>query len=585
MLKKWKLTKKWSLTRKAVTVTVITLIVINFIAGLLISTLSGNLTERETDKQIINSLNAISTHFDGDKLEELINSGNTNDTYYDELHNYLSKVKGNCSFKYLYTVGQFQDGKFYYLVDSLTKEDEGFSAYGNPVEISSSDETEYETQQKALETGSASRGVQYFEGWGWLETSYVTIYNSSNEPVALLGADFDADFLATGLSLDLNRISNVIWYILAISIIITAVVLMIYLKKILKPINYIEEAALRIADGNLDVNLNIKTEDEIGKISRAFMVMTDNLNKIMTNINAASEQVAAGAGQVSDSSTSLSQGATEQASSIEQLTASIEEISSQTKQNAQNSNEAKNIAETAKESASQGNKQMQGMLTAMSAINDSSNNISKIIKVIDEIAFQTNILALNAAVEAARAGQHGKGFAVVAEEVRNLAARSANAAKETTTMIEDSIKNVESGTKIANTTAESLKEIVDGISKVTTLVGDIAVASNEQSIGVAQVSEGLTQIATVVQTTSATSEETAAASEELSSQAEMLKSQVKTFKLKNSSQAALNEEAISYKGIEDLKPEVLKMIENMKEKANTNSSPKITLGDKEFGKY
>jgi methyl-accepting chemotaxis protein len=362
-------------------------------------------------------------------------------------------------------------------------------------------------------------------------------------------------------------------------------------RAISRPIGKIVEVAGKIASGDLDVNVNITTRDEIGELAEAFNVMAENMNRALTNINEVAEQVAAGTQQIAASGEALSQGSTEQASAIEEITASMEQVAVQTKANAVNANQANELAITAKDNAIQGNRQMQEMVQAMTEINDASTNISKIIKVIDEIAFQTNILALNAAVEAARAGQHGKGFAVVAEEVRNLAARSADAAKETTAMIEGSIKKVGVGSQIANQTAQALNVIVDGVAKAAMLVGDIAAASNEQTTAITQVNQAIAQVSQVVLTNSATAEESASASEELASQSEVMRGTVGKFKLKKTRRSIQDTEGLS--------PEILRAIETMmaqkkqgykQESRASKPEPKpergkIVLDDSEFGKY
>ncbi len=315
----------------------------------------------------------------------------------------------------------------------------------------------------------------------------------------------------------------------------------------------------KIADGDLTVNVPIRSKKDL--LGQKLSEMVRNINDLIMNIASTGEQVSTGARQISDSSMALSQGTTEQASSIQELSASIEEVSSKTKKNADNANQANDLSEQAKSNAVAGNTHMHEMLKAMDEINQSSSNINKIIKVIDDIAFQTNILALNAAVEAARAGQHGKGFAVVADEVRTLAGRSANAAKETTTLIEDSINKVEAGAKIAKETAEALEKIVDGVESVSNLVSDIRIASNAQAAAIDQINQGIIQVSEVVQRNSATSQESAAASEELSSQADMLKHMVEKFKLTKTSD--------SYNSYDKLSPEIIKMLDQMQKNKET----------------
>ncbi len=286
------------------------------------------------------------------------------------------------------------------------------------------------------------------------------------------------------------------------------------------------------ADGDLTQSITADFKGDFDELKEAVNAIVETLNSTFYGIGAAAEQVASGTRQVADGSQTISQGATEQASAIEELTATITELAAQTKENAKSANHANELSIAAKEEAAKGSLQMQEMQRAMEEISEASDSIRKIIKVIDDIAFQTNILALNAAVEAARAGQHGRGFAVVAEEVRNLASRSARAAKETTVLIEGSLKKVEAGARIADGTADSLVRIVEGVDKTVALMGQIAIASNEQATGIAQINRGIDQLSDVVQNNSATAEESAATTEELSGQASMLKNMVEQVRLR-----------------------------------------------------
>jgi len=384
--------------------------------------------------------------------------------------------------------------------------------------------------------------------------------------------------VGAGLYLDdIQALINKTLYV-AIAVVIGVVLLSVFLtvvvsRGISKPLAKVVGMVTDFEHGRLSTRMNLNQKDEIGsmaasmdsfadslqhdviaslvKLSRGdisfdvipqgsddeirgtLKLVIDDMNNIMAQIQMAGEQIAAGSTEVSDSSQSLSQGATESASSLEEISASMHELASQTKSSADGATQASQLAEQARIAAHNGTANMQEMIAAMGDISDSGQDIAKIIKVIDEIAFQTNLLALNAAVEAARAGQHGKGFAVVAEEVRNLAARSAKAASETAEMIEDSVKKAQNGVTIADRTAAGFSEIEESVVKVTDLVKEIEASSHEQAQGIGQVTVGLGQIDQVTQQNTASAEEGAAAAEELSSQAEQLRTMLSRFILRN----------------------------------------------------
>lgn len=363
----------------------------------------------------------------------------------------------------------------------------------------------------------------------------------------------------------------VLGVVVAVLLLVLLPLFWLVVVSIVQPVSETADLAETIAAGDLDVALNVTGRDEPAALQRAFnsmaeslrnkaalaeriagrdltgdvtlcsdrdslgkalQEMTRNLRQLLGDVREASVQIAAGSSEVSDSSQSLSQGATEQAASLEEITSSLTEMGSRTRTNAEYASKASEIARQQQEQAGRGSKDMTRMLEAMEGIKAAGQNIARIIKVIDEIAFQTNLLALNAAVEAARAGSHGKGFAVVAEEVRNLASRSAKAAEETSGLIEDTINRVERGSELAHLTSESLDRIVQGAGQVTDLVQDIATASSEQAEGISQVGDALAQIDTVTQTNTANAEETASAAEELSSQSAHLRQALERFRLK-----------------------------------------------------
>lgn len=301
------------------------------------------------------------------------------------------------------------------------------------------------------------------------------------------------------------------------------------MKKMVDYLKATADLAGEIARGNLAVKVTKLSDRDM--LGNALEIMVGKLRGMVGEITLSADHVASGAGQMSATSQAVSRGATEQASALEEIASSMNEIAAQTSRNSESATKASRLAGETKLLALRGDERMGGLVCSIQQISESSRSISQIIKVIDEIAFQTNLLALNAAVEAARAGRHGAGFAVVAQEVKNLAARSASAAKETTELIQGSLAKVSDGTDMADATSAALKEIVEAASQMTDLAAEIAGACTEQAQGVAEIMAGLGQVEQVTQQNTAHAEESASSAQELAGQATALQGLVSAFKL------------------------------------------------------
>jgi methyl-accepting chemotaxis protein len=303
-------------------------------------------------------------------------------------------------------------------------------------------------------------------------------------------------------------------------------------------INEITEVLGQLANGNLAIEISREFTGQFSTIREALITITDSMNRTLSEINSASYQVLDGAKLISHSSMSLANGAAEQSEAVEALSSSIISIDEQIKLTSENAALASSISEKSSGHAIFGNDSMKNMVKSMQDIQESSNNISNIIKTITDIAMQTNLLALNASVESARAGVHGKGFSVVAQEVRNLASKSQAAASDSSSLIESSMQKVLDGTANADSTAQALDTIVKDTKEVSNIVASIAQAASEQAKAISELSLALGKISNVVKSNNATSQETAAASQELSSQAETLQELVSYFQLRAQKESA-----------------------------------------------
>lgn len=505
---------------------------------------------------------SVAAEFEADEFLNVMNTGVKNE-YYDRTKGFLDRVKRSAGTRYLYVVTDDGANVKYYGSGELVGETRsGFleveekSAYA-------------EEMLTTLSTGEPTVTAIYDEGgYGGLISGFAAIKDDSGKVVGVVGADVPVEAIGSNIRQFLLQISAGIFGMAAV---LTILAVLLVKKFISKPIVSLASTAKKLAKGDIDVVVEVKSEDELGTLAEAFREMIettreqvevfntvsngdltvsvkprsdkdsmgfalskllDQLNEIFGEISNSTQQVSLGSNQIATGAQLLAQGSCEQASAIEELSASVAEISTQVAENAENATMMHTAASAVILNTETGGERMKKMLTAVDEIKESSHTIRSVIKQIDDIAFQTNILALNAAVEAARAGAQGKGFSVVAEEVRNLAGKSAEAAKSTSNMIDDCISKADAGSQLAMEAALTFKEIYEGIHASADLMGKIASASAAQNDQTKLIYQGIDQISSVVAQNSATAEESAASSEELSGQATSLSDMISQYRLR-----------------------------------------------------
>ena len=559
--------KSMSLAAKIVLVVIVIIIISTALVGAVSYYLNRNDLINQNAERALAISTAVIAALDKTEFETMMTTGIQTE-YYEWFESFLDEVYRENNLFFLYVLDKKYDDSMYYFAEGYdaSRRDDKRTKLRDPDPIEAYDDELFITIHDGIETTTK---IYFSEGYGYMVSGFAPILNTRGEVIGAVGVDISVDDVVASS----NRFGLLIILFTVILCVLTGVFFTLYVKRTIgQPVADLTEAAEKIAKGDIVITVSSRSNDELGRLTRSFTGMVEatknqerilslladgdltvdviprsdsdtmnlamqkmimNLRQMFLEITASTTQVTLGSRQLADGAQDLAQGTTEQTGSVDKLSQTIAEVAVKTKGNADNASQSADLAGMIQLSAEKGSQHMEAMIQAVNAINEASLGIGKVIKVIDDIAFQTNILALNAAVEAARAGQHGKGFAVVAEEVRNLAKKSSDSAKDTSSLIEDSIEKTKLGVKIADETYSSLIEIVSGIRESKSIASEIAAASGQQSDTILQINNSIEQVAQVIQRNSATAEQLAAASEEMSSQANLLEDLVSRFKLKS----------------------------------------------------
>jgi methyl-accepting chemotaxis protein len=561
-------------TKISISVLIISMVCSLMIGGFSFIIFKTNL-ENYMGKRALDIAQTVSVNIDGDRIVQYNKTGRQ-DEYFKKLTDYLTEVKSSTELTYLYIMVDSGDEYKY-----ITEGGEEPAQLGD-----TQSKDDYGTEPAdALSTGKGTYTSIYSNGeFGDLLSGFAPIFDSTGSAVGVVGLDIGTDIIDKSI----GDYLPILFGIMAFSCLASYLfIYMVVTKLVVKPIKSLELASRKLSSCEFDIVIPgryLNKKDEIGNLSRAFTSVAENMNCItddissvlsemanknllvgiqedytgdfrpikdsinhiietynhlLINFGAVAQQVLLSSNQVSDISAALAQGSGEQTNAMEELSASLSQVSDDADKNAENVSRAAQYVSDVDRNVTLSNEYMEEMLSAINEINATSVHISSILKVIDDITFQTNILALNAAVEAARAGQAGAGFSVVANEVRTLASRTADAAAQTSALVADSIHAVKKGTDIAEKTAKALADVSDKAQLVSDAIGEISKSSSGQAAAISGVMTAMNQISDVVQNNSARAQESAAASEELSSQAEILHSDLARFKLKDQKSAGL----------------------------------------------